>query len=64
MIPLHRLSGVEFFLNPDLILTVESTPDTLITLTNGVKLLVLETPERLSEQIRVWRRSVMAQGVV
>ena len=62
MIPLHRLSGVEFLLNPDLIQTVESTPDTLITLNNGVKLLVQESPKKLSEEVRAWRRSMLQSG--
>jgi len=33
-----------FLLNPDLIVTVEATPDTVITLENGSRLLVDETP--------------------
>src|SRR6202012_1973438 len=41
MIRLRRLGGSEEFdLNPDLILTVESTPDTVVTLTTGTKLVV------------------------
>ena len=62
MIPLHRLTGAEFLLNPDLIQTVESTPDTLVTLNNGVKLLVQETPQKLSDEVRAWRRSMLRSG--
>ncbi len=62
MIPLHRLTGAEFLLNPDLIQTVESTPDTLVTLNNGVKLLVQETPQKLSDEVRAWRRSMLQSG--
>lgn len=62
MIPLHRLSGAEFLLNPDLIQTVESTPDTLVTLNNGVKLLVQESPQKLSDEVRAWRRSTLRSG--
>lgn len=40
MITLHRLNKQEFILNADLIETVEATPDTLVTLTNGKKLIV------------------------
>jgi flagellar protein FlbD len=42
MIRLRRLNGMPFFLNFDLIKTVEATPDTLITLSTGEKLLVLD----------------------
>jgi flagellar protein FlbD len=40
MIALHRLNQQEFVLNADLIETIEATPDTLITLTTGKKLMV------------------------
>jgi flagellar protein FlbD len=40
MITLHRLNKQEFVLNADLIETIEATPDTLLTLTNGKKLIV------------------------
>ena len=47
MIRLHRLGGEshEFDLNPDLVLSVESTPDTVVTLTTGSKLVVAESPD-------------------
>jgi flagellar protein FlbD len=40
MIILHRLNQQEFVLNADLVETLEATPDTLVTLTNGKKLIV------------------------
>ena len=40
MIILHRLNQQEFILNADLVETLEATPDTLVTLTNGKKLIV------------------------
>ena len=42
MIELSRLNGKKFFLNCELIKTIESTPDTVITLTSGEKLMVKE----------------------
>ena len=50
MITLHRLghtTAEPFHLNPDLIVTVEATPDTVITLTTGAKVVVAESPERV-----------------
>ena len=54
MITLHRLGHKlePFQLNPDHIATVEATPDTVITLTNGVKIVVGETPQRVSPSSR------------
>ncbi|MBN1603444.1 MAG: flagellar FlbD family protein [Chitinispirillaceae bacterium] len=45
MIALKRLNGQEFVLNADLIETVESTPDTIIALTTGKKLIVKNSLE-------------------
>jgi len=43
MIIVTRLDGKKYCLNVDLIETVEATPDTIITLTSGKKLVVEET---------------------
>ena len=45
MIALRRINGREFILNADLIESVESTPDTMITLTSGRKFMVLNKVE-------------------
>lgn len=50
MIIVTRLNKKRFILNAELIKTVEKTPDTLITLTTGDKLLVLETMEEVVER--------------
>jgi flagellar protein FlbD len=47
MIALKRLNGQEFILNADLIETLESTPDSIITLSNGKKLMVKNTLEEI-----------------
>lgn len=62
MITLHRLGhAVEAFqLNPDLIMTVEATPDTVITLTNNTKIVVAEPPERVVRDVREHRIDVLA----
>jgi uncharacterized protein YlzI (FlbEa/FlbD family) len=61
MITLHRLgtAGEPLSLNPDLIVAVEATPDTVITLANNVKLVVREHPEEVAAAIRQWRASVL-----
>ncbi len=61
MIRLHRLGHPDepFHLNPDLVLTIEPTPDTVVTLTTGTKLVVAESPQLIVEQIRAWRGSVL-----
>ena len=62
MITLHRLghAAEPFHLNPDLIVTVEANPDTVVTLTTGTKIVVAEPPERVIEEIREYRVAVLS----
>lgn len=60
MITLHRLGkpDAEVVLNCDLVLTIETMPDTVITLVTGARLLVSETPDEVVEAIKGWRIQV------
>ena len=61
MIRLHRLGHAEedFHLNPDLIASIEATPDTVVTLTTHTKLIVTERPDEVVAAIRAWRASII-----
>ena len=65
VIGLHRLAHAEegFHLNPDLILTIEATPDTIVTLTTHTKLIVSERPRRSSSSSAQWRASILEAGL-
>lgn len=43
MIKLTKLNGAQFILNAELIETIEATPDTIVTLINGRKMMVKES---------------------
>jgi flagellar protein FlbD len=58
MIHVTHLDHTGFVLNSDLIEQIETTPDTVITLTNGHKLTVLEMPHEIVELVRAFRRSL------
>ena len=60
MIRVTRLNNQPFLINSDLIKLVEQSPDTLITLVSGEKLIVRENPEDIVEQIIHFRRSVLS----
>lgn len=65
MIRLTRLNGSEFYLNHTLIETVEESPDTHLTLSNGNRYLVLEPARVIVDRIvniqaRVLRRASSA----
>lgn len=60
MINVTRLNRSALVLNSDLIEYIESSPDTVITLTNDRKLTVQETPGEVIEKVRTWRRSLLS----
>jgi flagellar protein FlbD len=51
MISLTRLNGSKYYLNADLVMTVEGTPDTVIALVNGTIFVVKDRPEEVVEKI-------------
>lgn len=59
MIALTRLNHKEVVLNSDLIEIIETTPDTVITLTTGQKLMVLESSEEVVDRIVTFRRMIL-----
>jgi len=62
MIILNRLGGSQVAVNPDLIERAEPTPDTVITMVDGHKLLVAESVQEVVEAVRTWRASVAAEA--
>jgi uncharacterized protein YlzI (FlbEa/FlbD family) len=52
-----------FYLNPDLIVSIESTPDTVVTLTTHTKLIVADSPEEVVAAVRAWRASVLTSAL-
>lgn len=61
MVVITRLNGKEIFINPDLIEFMEETPDTVITLTTGRKLVATEKAEVLIERIVEFRQKVFVR---
>ena len=59
MIVLHRLKGEQMFLNADLIESIEATPDTVIGLVDGRRVVVADTPEEVMERIVEFRASIL-----
>lgn len=58
MIKVTRLNGKEYLINFDLIETIEETPDTVITLRDGKKYVVLETTDEIIDRIIEFKRKV------
>ncbi|NLJ79147.1 MAG: flagellar FlbD family protein [Tissierellia bacterium] len=51
MIKVRRLNGKEFVVNSELILYIEETPDTVITLTTGQKVVVIDTVDEVIDMV-------------
>lgn len=60
MIQLTRLNGSSIVLNSDLIKTAEASPDTMLTLINGEKLIVRENCAEVAERIVAYRARLLA----
>ena len=58
MIKLTRLNRVPLILNSDLIEHIDSTPDTVISLTTGQKFMVLETADEVVQHVVDFRRMI------
>ena len=59
MIQLTRLNNKPLMVNSDLIKFIEQSPDTLVTLISGEKIVVLEQAEEVRNRIIDFRRSVL-----
>lgn len=62
MITLTRLDGSNLSINPDLIETIEETPDTHLTLSNGNRYLVLEKTSQIVDKIMVYKARIMRRA--
>ena len=60
MIELTRLNGTPMVLNSDLIKTAEASPDTMLTLINGEKLIVREDCAEVMERVIAYRARLLA----
>ena len=63
MIQLTRLNNHPLSVNSDLIKFVEQSPDTVITLVTGEKVIVLENAQQVLDRVIQFRRSVL-QGIM
>jgi uncharacterized protein YlzI (FlbEa/FlbD family) len=60
MIELTRLNGRAMLVNSDLIKTAEASPDTMLTLVNGEKLIVREEIAEIMDRVLDYRSRLLA----
>ena len=60
MIEVTKLNGLKTLVNPDLIETVESNPDTIISFTTGRKIIVKESRQEVKNLVKLYRKDILA----
>ena len=60
MVEVTRLNGIPMLVNSDLIKIAESSPDTMLTLIHGEKLIIRESCAELLEKILAYRATLLA----
>lgn len=63
MIDLTTMNNTEFVLNADHIEKIESVPETLITLTNGKKYIVLESIEEVKNRVIKYKNKIFTYKI-
>jgi flagellar protein FlbD len=58
MIEVTQLSGVVYYVNPHQIETMGSSPDTVITMLSGKRIIVKESIEEIIDRIVAYRRRI------
>jgi flagellar protein FlbD len=64
MIKVTRINGTDLVVNADLIEFVEATPDTIISLTTGKKIVVKDTIDEVIEKVASFRRFSSPQSTL
>jgi flagellar protein FlbD len=62
VIVVTRLNGPRFGVNPDLLLRIDSAPDTILTLIDGTKYIVSESMDEVIEQVVAHRALLLARA--
>ncbi|MBO5283257.1 MAG: flagellar FlbD family protein [Lachnospiraceae bacterium] len=60
MIEVTKLNGQKILVNPDLLEVVEETPDTVVTLTTGKKIIVKESRQEIKNLVKSFRKDIFA----
>ena len=63
MIEATRFNGTRMLLNPDMIVYVETIPDTVITMTNGEKVYVREESVEIGRKYMDYKRAVFTRAL-
>lgn len=63
MVELTRMNGTVFTVNAELIEMVEETPDTVITLTTGKKIIVKESRQEVRNLVILYKKEIISDRI-
>ena len=61
MIEVTKLNGQKILVNPHLLEVVEETPDTVVTLTTGRKIIVKESRQEIKNLVKLYRKDIFVE---
>ena len=61
MIEVTKINGEKILVNPQLFEIVEETPDTVITMTTGKKIIVKESRQEVKNLVKLYRKDILAE---
>ena len=60
MIEVTRINGTKILINPHMLEIVEETPDTVLTLNTGRKIIVKESRQEIKNLVKSYRKDSLA----
>ncbi|MCQ2523931.1 MAG: flagellar FlbD family protein [Lachnospiraceae bacterium] len=60
MIEVTKLNGIKLLINEDYIETVEETPDTVVTMSTGRKIIIKESRQEVRNLVKSFRKEIFA----
>jgi len=60
MIEVTKMNGQKLLINPDLMESVEETPDTVVSLTTGRKIIIKESRQEVKNLVKSYRKDIFA----
>jgi len=60
MIEVTRINGTKILINPHMLELVEETPDTVLTLNTGRKIIVKESRQDIKNLVKSYRKDIQA----
>ncbi|MBP5601011.1 MAG: flagellar FlbD family protein [Lachnospiraceae bacterium] len=60
MINVTKLNGIQITVNEDYIETVEETPDTVLTMSTGRKIIIKESRQEVINLVKSYRKDIFA----